>query len=176
MSLWQLPKAAVLGGQHFDIRWRWQDAMAVLEILEGDGPQWLRWFRAVDRFFVQTVPDSLLVEAAKFMEHFLTAGQTSAPGPKRMDWQQDAMEIISDINRVAGREVRETDAHWWTFLSWFHAIGEGQLSALVALRTKLARGEKLTEAERAYYAADPQKVRLQKPYDADAKALLERLK
>ena len=115
MSLWQLPKAAVLGGQHFDIRWRWQDAMAVLEILEGDGPQWLRWFRAVDRFFVQTVPDSLLVEAAKFMEHFLTAGQTSAPGPKRMDWQQDAMEIISDINRVAGREVRETDAHWWTF-------------------------------------------------------------
>ena len=87
------------------------------------------------------------------------------------------MAIVADVNRVAGREIRELEfVHWWTFLSWFHAIGEGQLSALVALRTKLARGEKLTEAERAYYAADPQKVRLQKPYDADAKALLERLK
>ena len=175
MSLWELPTMAVLGGRRFDIRFAWQDALAVMAILEEEGPVWQRWFRAIDRFYVQRVPDGLLVEAAKFLEHFLTAGQTAAPGPKRMDWQQDAMEIISDINRVAGREVRETDVHWWTFLSWFHAIGEGRLSSLVALRCKLARGEKLTEAERAFYAANPQKVRLQTPSDPQKQKLLERL-
>jgi len=92
-----------------------------------------------------------------------------------MDWQQDAMEIISDINRVAGREVRETDVHWWTFLAWFHAIGEGQLSALVSLRTKLARGEKLSDAEREFYMADPQKVRLAVPDSPEKQALLRRM-
>lgn len=175
MTLWELPTAADLGGQRFDIRYCWRDALAVMAILEEDGPVWQRWFRAIDRFFVQPVPDSLLGEAARFLEHFLTAGQTSAPGPKRMDWQQDAMEVIADINRVAGLEVRQTDAHWWTFLSWFHAIGEGQLSSLVALRCKLARGEKLTEAERAFYVSNPQKVRLKTPDSPEKQKLLQRL-
>ena len=175
MNLWKLPTTADLGGKRFGIRYTWRDALAVMAILEEEGPVWQRWFRAIDRFFVERVPDELLAEAAKFLEHFLTAGQVCQPGPKRMDWQQDAMEIISDINRVAGREVRETDVHWWTFLSWFHAIGEGQLSSLVALLCKLARGEKLTEAERAFYAADPQKVRLQTSSDPQKQKLLERL-
>lgn len=175
MSLWELPTAAVLGGKRFDIRPSWRDALAVMAILEEEGPEWARWFRAIDRFFVQRVPDALLMEAARFLEHFLTAGQTCAPGPKRMDWQQDAMEILSDINRVAGREVRETDAHWWTFLSWFHAIGEGQLSALVALRDKLARGERLTDGERAFCRQNPRKVRLRTADCPQKQRLLERL-
>ena len=175
MKLWQLPKTAVLGGRVFDIRPSWQDALAVLALLEEEGAAWARWFRAIDRFYVQRVPNALLGEAARFLEYFLTAGQPAAPGPRRMDWQQDAMEIISDINRVAGREVRETDVHWWTFLSWFHAIGEGQLSALVGLRCKLARGEKLSPAEQAFYAANPQKVRLRTSDCPQKQMLLERL-
>ena len=73
---------AVLGGRRFDIRFAWQDALAVMAILEEEGPVWQRWFRAIDRFYVQRVPDGLLVEAAKFLEHFLTAGQTAAQTPQ----------------------------------------------------------------------------------------------
>ena len=50
--------------------------------------------------------------------------------------------IIADINKVAGTEVRSLSfLHWWTFLSFFHAIGEGQLSTLISIREKLRTGK-----------------------------------
>jgi len=43
MNLWVLPCKAVLGGKEFDIRSSWRDAMTILTILDGDGPEWARW-------------------------------------------------------------------------------------------------------------------------------------
>lgn len=174
-DLYTLPRQAVLGDAVFDIRCAWQDALAVLQILDSDAPEWVRWFRAIDRFYVQRVPNELLGAAAAWMAEFLTAGRTDSGGVKLLDWQADAMEIIADINRVAGIEVRNTDAHWWTFLAWFHAIGEGQLSALVGLRRKLLRGEKLTAAEQEFYRQNKARVRLQSPDSTEKQKLLRRI-
>lgn len=175
-DLWQLPREAVLGGVRYPIRWRWQDAMAVLRILDGEGEPWQRWFRAIDRFYEGRVPTEQLGAAARFLSDFLTAGQPARPGPKLLDWDADAMELISDINRVAGLEVRNTDAHWWTFLGWFHAIGEGQLSALVTVRRKLLRGERLTESEQLFYRQNRERIRLRAPDTEEKRALEARLR
>ena len=83
-------------------------------------------------------------EAMEKMSLFLCAGRPEKPGPKLLDWEHDAPLIVADVNRVAGTEVRSMEfLHWWTFLGWFHALGEGQLSTVVAIRGKLARGKKL---------------------------------
>ena len=66
-DLYTLPRQAVLAGRTFDIRHSWRDALAVLTILEGEGPEWARWFRAIDRFYVQRVPSELLAPAAVFL-------------------------------------------------------------------------------------------------------------
>lgn len=175
MNLWTLPRSLELGGKEFPIRWGWQDVMAVLGELDADRPAWVCWFRAVRRFYAEEVPAHLLTEAAEKMSGFLTAGQSAQGGLKLMDWQQDALEIVADINRVAGREVRDENVHWWTFLGWFHAIGEGRLSELVCLRAKLARGEKLEPFEQEFYRRNRSRIRLQTE-DEQAKRLKERLK
>lgn len=175
MNLWTLPRSLELGGKEFPIRWGWQDVMAVLAELDADRPEWVCWFRAVKRFYAEPVPAHLLGEAAEKLSGFITAGQSAQSGLKLMDWQLDALEIVADINRVAGREVRSENVHWWTFLGWFHAIGEGRLSELVALRAKLARGEKLEPFEQEFYRRNRSRIRLRRPSEEEA-ALERRLR
>ena len=175
-DLWVLPRELTLEGEPYAIRWDYRTALAVMALLNGeDQPAHLRWFRALKRFYIRPVPDRLCGRAMTAMAEFLTQGQEGTPGVPLFDWQLDAPEIISDINRVAGFEVRKATVHWWTFLGWFHAIGEGRLSELVTLRGKLARGEKLTAAEEAFYRENRDRVRLRRPSDEEA-ALKERLK
>ena len=71
--------------------------------------------------------------------------------------------IVADVNKVAGQEIRALPfLHWWTFLGYFHAIGEGQLSAVVTIRDKLSRGKKLEEWEKDYYRENRKTVELQR--------------
>ena len=164
MDLWKLPTALTVGEREYPIAWEYREVLQVLAILNDEQkPLWQRWFRAVAAFYKQPIPNAGVTEAMAALADFITMGQEGQPGPRVFDWQQDAVEIISDINRVAGFEVRRESLHWWTFLGWFHAIGEGRLSFLVGLRSKLARGERLTEAEQEYMRRNPHRVRLQKP-------------
>ena len=41
--------------------------------------------------------------------------------------------------------------HWWSFLAWFDAIGEGSFATVVAIRDKLRRGKRLENWELDYY-------------------------
>ena len=73
--------------------------------------------------------------------------------------------IVADINKAAGQEIRALPfLHWWSFLSWFHAIGEGQLSTVVAIRDKLAKGKKLEDWEKRFYRENRETVDLKKRY------------
>ena len=175
MDLYELPESAVIGGRKYGIRWEFRQVLGILRILNDESqPEVLRWLRAVGAFYTEPVPDEGLSEAARFLADFVEAGQPGRLGPRLFDWEADAMEIISDVNRVAGFEVRKERVHWWTFLAWFRAIGEGQLSALVSVRDKLLRGKKLSEAEQAFYQANRDRVRLRQPHDPE-KERLEKL-
>ena len=81
---------------------------------------------------------------------------------------QDAQTIVADVNKAAGMEIRAGEfLHWWTFLSWFYGIGDGQLSALVSVRDKLRRGQKLEGWERDFYRQNKQQVDLKKRYSRE---------
>lgn len=162
MNLWQLPTEAVLGGKTYPHA---SDFRAILKLMEVLGDEsrlpWLRWYLALALFYRDPIPRQLEDAAMDYLSRFLTCGQSAAPGAKLLDWQQDAAAIISDVNAVAGREIRqEPYLHWWTFLSFFHSIREGQLSNLVSIRDKLRRGKKLEPWEQEFYRTHKDQVRL----------------
>ena len=99
------------------------------------------------------------------MASFLCCGRQERPGVKLLDWQHDAALIVADVNKVAGQEVRSLPfLHWWSFLSWFHAIGQGQLSAVVGIRDKLRQGKPLEGWEKDFYREHKAQVDLPKRY------------
>ena len=91
----------------------------------------------------------------------------------------DAGVIVAEVNKVAQQEIRALPyVHWWTFLSWFHGIGEGQLTTLVSIREKLRKGQKLEPHEKAYYQSNKGAVDLKKRYsreETETRKALERL-
>ena len=87
-------------------------------------------------------------EAVKQMFSFFNCGQEETPGLKTetkiIDWDKDALMIISAINNVAGKEIRaEKYLHWWTFMGYYMAIGECTLATVVNIRRKIIKGKKL---------------------------------
>lgn len=104
-----------------------------------------------------------LEEAVKQMFLFFNCNQESvgikAEG-KVIDWDKDAMMIISAINNVAGKEVRaEKYLHWWTFVGYYMAIGECALSTVVNIRRKILKNKKLEKYEQEYVTENPELFR-----------------
>lgn len=164
-DLWQLPREATLGGESYPHRTDYRQILKLMALLSDEGrPAHLRWLTALHYFYEKPIPRPLEEEAMAYLSDFLSCGEPGTPGPKLLDWQADAPEIIADINAAAGREVRSLDyLHWWSFLSFFHGIREGRLSFLVTLRDKLRRGRKLDPHEQEYYSRNKAKVRLRPP-------------
>jgi len=180
MNLWQLPTEANFSGVKYRHKSDYRQILRIFDILSDESrPELYRWYLALVYFYEDPIPKTLEGEAMAYLSSFLTCGDGGRPGPKLLDWQTDAPEIIADVNAVAGREIRAMEyLHWWSFLSFFMAIGEGRLSALVSIRDKLRRGKKLDPWEQEYYRRDPQKLRLHpQPTVADTaeKARLESL-
>ena len=112
----------------------------------------------------------------EYLADFITYGQRDEkPAPKLLDWEQDAQSIVADVNKVARMEIWVVPyLHWWTFLSYFNAIGDGQLSTLVSIRGKLRRGKKLEKWEQDY-RKNKNRVDLKPSYTAEELAEQERL-
>lgn len=169
-GLWQLPVRATIGGREYPIHADYRDILEVFSYLEDpDLPEYLRWQIASALFYEGEIPAEHYGQALEYLVAFIgCGGQPDKPGPKLIDWQTDAMAIVSDINRVAGKEIRSMPfVHWWTFMAWFHGIGEGQLSAIVSIRDKLRRGKKLEDWERDFYRENKHRVDMKKRYSRE---------
>lgn len=179
-ELWALPKAAVFDGRKYDLNPDYRDVLEIISYLQNrDLPEFIRWQVALALFYRQEVQPEHCQAAMEYLCWFLSGAdpREETPGPVLMDWQQDAPAIISDINKAAGQEIRALPfVHWWTFLSWFHSISQGQLSVLVSIRDKLRRGAKLETWEKEFYRQNREKVDLKKKYSAMELAEQERLK
>lgn len=181
MDLWSLPTTAIIGNKEYEIR---TDFREVLKIIKGftdpDIPEWIRWHIAVGSFFVGDIPTNCMREAMDFLADFISYTCDEAdtkPGPVLMDWEQDAKPIVADVNKVAGTEIRSLPyMHWWTFLSHFHAIGEGQFSTIVSIRDKLQKGKPLEKWEKEFYRENKERVDLKQRYSAEEIAEQKRLK
>ena len=180
MTGWQLPKEATIGGRTYRLHTDYRDILEIFSWLQdGTMPEFLRWYVALALFFEEELPDEDLQEAAQYLRWFVCCGQQEEknPGPQLLHWEQDAQDIVADVNKVAGREIRELPyLHWWTFMGWFHSIGEGNLSMLVSVRDKLRRGKKLEPHEQEFYRRNRNRVQLQPDYTPEELAQQEQLR
>ena len=176
MNAWGLPVTAEIGGVVYKINTDFRDILDIIKYLnDATKSEYSRWMIAISLFFEGEIPEEHQEDAAKFLSEFISYDkQDDKPGPKLMDWQQDAIMIISDVNKVAGKEIREEKhIHWWTFLSYFYGIGEGQLSTVVNIRSKKAKGKKLDKSEQEYYRNNREKVDFQTSDNEEKKAMQE---
>lgn len=174
MNLWKLPRKHTIGGTPYDLNTDYRDILEIIEHLNNENePEFIRWRIAVGLFYDQDVPENHMQEAMEYLAEFISAGTADKkPGPKLLDWKQDAQMIVSGINKVAGKEIRAVEyLHWWTFISLFQEVGEGQLSTIVSIRHKRATGKKLEKWEQDYYNENRDKVDFQKPIDPEEDAV-----
>ncbi|MGN0983665.1 MAG: Gp15 family bacteriophage protein [Gemmiger sp.] len=182
MDTWTLPTAVEVGGKSRAVRTDYRDILGVIAALEApDDPPFVRWRVAMALFYEdwRAIRETDTAEALARMTEFIACGQQDDPHKKPrklLDWQQDAGIIVADINRVAGCEIRALPyLHWWTFIAYFNAIGEGQLSTLLRVRDKVQRGKKLDDWEKDYYRDNRARVRLRRTYSAEEQAERDRL-
>ena len=168
LNLWDLPRNKVIGGKNYKLNCDFRDILEIFSYFENpDLPNFVKWRVALRLFYGAELPEKHREEGMTYFTDFLSMGQKGSAAKGLLSWNHDAPVIIGEVNRVAGREIREMPfLHWWTFLSWFHAVGEGQLSFLVSLRSKLRKGQKLEEWEKTYYRENRQQVEIPKRYTA----------
>lgn len=179
MNRWSLPTSATIGGVVYQIHADFRDILNIFRYMDDpDRPEYIRWRIAIALFYEGEIPQEYFQEAMEYLADFIACGnRDSKPGPKLLDWEQDAQVIVADVNKVAGSEIRSVPfLHWWTFVSYFNAIGEGQLSTLVSIRDKLRRGKPLEKWEKEYYRKNKEIVDLKTRYSAEELAEQERLK
>ena len=178
MNTWELPKETQIGGTRYRLHTDFREILEIMGYLENpDMEEYVRWRVAIALFFDGPMPPEHYGEAMRYLADFISYDTGEARSShKLLDWEQDAGVIIADVNKVAGREIRDAEyIHWWTFLSWFKAIGEGQLCTLVTIRDKRKKGKKLEAWEEEYYRANKSRVDLKTRYSAEDLAEQQRL-
>ncbi len=166
MMGWTLPVSAVIGGKTYPIHADYRDVLEIFSYFEDpDLSEHLKWQIGLALFFEGDIPARYQRSAMEFLRDFIQCGRCGedVAGPKLIDWQQDAPAIVAEVNKVAGQEVRRLPfLHWWTFMGYFHAIGEGHLSMVVGIRDKLRRGKKLESWEKEFYRSNKKQIDLKK--------------
>lgn len=177
MTGWGLPTALTVGGRAYQINADYRDVLEVISYLQDTDALTGRYV-ALSLFYeeFEDMPRSDYGEAMEELARFIDLGEDQeegTPQPKIIDWEQDRTIIAAEINKVAGIEVRSLPfLHWWTFMGYFGAIGEGQLSTLVAIREKLHKGKKLEPWERDYYQQNRSRVDFKRKYTEGEKQAL----
>lgn len=117
-----------------------------------------------------------LVEALKAAFWFLDGGDMPKyeQHVKTFDWEQDEKMIFSGVNKVAGQEVRADEyLHWWTFLGYFSETGDGMLSTVMNIRSKIAKGKKLEKYEEEFVREHPELIELRRKLTKEEQAEID---
>ena len=178
MDVYSLPEAAEFGGRRYALSTDFRQVLKILQVLEcPDYPEVIRWRICANLFYTPSLSEEDYDAGLLYLASFLQPGETaSGDGRKKLDWQVDALPIIAGVNAAAGQEIRLLNkVHWWTFLSWFHAMPAGELSTRVSIREKLSKGQKLEPWEQEYYRQNKKAVDLKPQYSEEEKAEIERL-
>ena len=132
-----LPKSVEINDQNFSIRYDFRVILTIFEVLDDEElSDEERAYTALRLFFVDfdSIPD--YDEAIKQLFWFINGGQypdDKKKEPEIIDWAKDFQFIVSPVNRVLGKEIRESEydpdtntggTHWFTFLSAYMEIGD----------------------------------------------------
>ena len=182
--IYDLPRFVEFGGKRWSIRTDFRDVLTILEAFDDPNltdaekafvclHNLYRDFGKISQEQAQAAFDAAL--------RFIDRGQEPGkPGPRTMDWTQDAPIIFPAVNAVAGCEVRSKKyLHWWTFCGYFMEIKDSTCATVFALRNKKAKRKKLEKWEKDYWNENADLCRLktrltdaEKEEEERAKALL----
>lgn len=164
MDKWSFPTSITVGGKEYPIRTEFNAVLDLFVALndpecKGDTEEETNYIHAMMILEIMIhnydeIPREHVQEAINKVCEFIDYGvKQSGNHPKTMDWEQDAVVIIPEINKILGYEVRNPDikTHWWTFLGAYMGIGEGLFSNIVRIRQKKAKGKKLEKYEQEFY-------------------------
>lgn len=158
MEAWGLPTCLEIGGKSYTINSDYRDVLAIIDQLsDPNNSERERWYVGMALFYTAfaQMPYCHYQESADKMADFIACGkreQNRKPRHPLLDWRQDAPLIAAGVNKVAGCEVRSLPfLHWWTFVGYFAAIGEGPLATVVGIRAKLQGHKPLDKWEQEYY-------------------------
>lgn len=167
--MYEIPTSILIGEQSYHIRndgdFRMVlDCFAALEDIELSREEriivcLLIFYDLDDEETIEQFDD--IETAVKEMFRFMNGGSDSTVGAvsnhKLIDWEQDSQLVCSAVNKVAGKEIRaEKYIHWWTFLAYYMAVGEGPLATVVSIRDKIVKGKKLEKYENEFRRDNPQ--------------------
>lgn len=155
--IYELPTALTFGGREWAINTDFRDVLVILLAFEDpDLDEQQKAYVCLHNLYVDDgeIPREQVQAAFEAALGFIDHGsRDDRPGPRTMDWEQDAALIFPAVNRVAGCEVRALPyCHWWTFCGWFMEIRDSTAATVFSLRSKKARGKKLEKWEKEYWA------------------------
>jgi hypothetical protein len=177
MDLWGLPTTAVIGSVEYPIHADYRDILNIFRYMDDpDKPEYIKWRIALALFYEGEIPVQDRQEAMEYLADFIACGEQNAKSStKLLDWEKDAQIIVADVNKVAGAEIRSMPfLHWWTFMAYFNAIGEGQLSTIVSIRDKVAKNKKLEKWEQEYCRKNKERIYLNQRYTSVEEDLLKK--
>lgn len=165
MYSWNLPTSLEVGGKEYAIR---TDYRVILDILAAmNDPEIFEPGMTEDEKKIEqtmtmlqilyidfdSIPPKDYQEAAEKAVDFIDCGikGDNKPKPRTMDWEQDAPIIAPEVSKVAGRDIRVGETHWWEFFGYYLGIGEGVFNTIVSIREKRRKGKKLEKWEKEFY-------------------------
>lgn len=165
MYAWELPTSLEVGGKEYAIR---TDYRVILDILSAmNDPEIFEPGMTEDEKKIEqtmtmlqilyidfdSIPPKDYQEAAEKAVDFIDCGikGDDKPKPRTMDWEQDAPIIAPEVSKVAGRDIRVGETHWWEFFGYYLGIGEGVFNTIVSIREKRRKGKKLEKWEKEFY-------------------------
>lgn len=176
MDIYTLPLEAEFGGRRYGLQADFRNILKIFGVLQGAYPEYIRWRIAAGLFYQPALQEADMEQGLQYLAQFLQPEGVSGSGGRLLDWQADAGPIIAGVNAAAGQEIRSLPfVHWWTFLSWFHAMPPGELSTRVAIRQKRQKGQRLESWEQEYYRENKQVVDLKPVYSAEEREEIDRL-
>ena len=179
---WSLPRSLNIGGKDWGINADYRDILTIIsELNKLEEDDQVRVYVSLALFYVdfEHMPELDYHEAAEKLMWFISCGEAESgiekKLPKTIDWEQDYQLIATDINKVAGYDVRGAQfCHWWTFVTLFYSIEEGPLSTVVAIREKLRKGKKLEKWEREYYNQNRSKIDFKQHYTESENEIIKK--
>lgn len=181
---WGLPMQAELGGVRYAIRSDYRDVLELLRWLNGQADPALdqseRWYVAMRLFYPEfaALPQPALARCHAVFDGVFGGGRREQPRPPRADGLAAGRTADRRGHQQGprGQDVRTLPyLHWWSFLAWFDAIGEGSFATVVAIRDKLRRGKRLENWELDYYRTHRAVVELRGVESAEEQAEKRRL-
>ena len=159
ISPWTTPTSVTIGARTYEINADFRDVLDILAQLNNEeNDEETRLYVALALFYegFAEMSQADYREAIEYIFDFIACGaekhEERAPPPKSIDWEQDALMIVAEVNKIAAAEIRSLPFyHWFSFIAAFNSIGDGQLATVVSIRSKLRKGKKLEKYERDFY-------------------------